>query len=88
MKIQILQEKTIISSENKKLAFLLFVLASTTNVREETLKTHKVSWQVLCKLYDHIIGPKKLRTKCFKTKAIVPKKDFGIFFSNYPPSET
>ena len=49
-------KKTIFSSENKKLAYFLFVLASTKNVKEQTLKAHKVSWQVMCKLYDHFLG--------------------------------
>ena len=51
-----LKKKTISSSESKKLAYFIFVLASTTNVREQTLKAHSVSWQVLRKQYDHFFG--------------------------------
>ena len=50
----------------KKFSLFFFVVSQMINAREQLIRAHKVFWQVLCKVYDHSLGPKMSRTKFFK----------------------
>ena len=68
----------------KELHQFFLALSNTKNVSEQYIRVESVFQQVWCNLYGHFfVGPKKSRTKFFKKKAIVQKKNkiLAHFFS-------
>ena len=59
------------------------VISSVTNLKEQFIMVHKLFWQLLWNLLEHISGPKRLlKSPIFEKKANFQwRNNFGLFFS-------